>query len=498
MGGVTTWVLGDQLTVGNPALEGADRVLLIQSEAKLRSLRFHRQKLHLVLSAMHRFGAELREAGHHVELVWADSFEAGIAEHRRCHQPASIRALAPSTRGADALLDRLGVERGEGTLFLTSGEEFAGWAEGRKALRMEDFYRWQRRRLGVLMDGNEPAGGRWNFDSDNREPPPAQERPPRPYRPREDEHDTEVRELLDRLELVTWGDDGPRRFPGSAAEARRALDRFIATRIQGFGPYQDAMIAGEGTMWHSLLSPALNLGLLDPMECVEAAERAYREDGAPIASVEGFVRQIIGWREYVRGIYLHEGKRWERMNALRGGEPLPQVFWSGETDMHCLEQTLSSVRETGYAHHIQRLMVLGNLVLLAGIEPREAKDWFHATFIDAYEWVMEPNVLGMATYADGGVMASKPYAAGGRYIDRMSDYCGACRYRPDRRSGPDACPLSAMYWTFLDRNRNRLADNHRMKLPLRNLERIEPSEMDEIQERVRGARAALGIAARNP
>ncbi len=253
------------------------------------------------------------------------------------------------------------------------------------------------------------------------------------------------------------------------------------------------MVDGQRFMWHSLLSPALNLGLLDPLDCVEAAERAYREGNAPIASVEGFIRQIIGWREFVWGLYWHQRKRWGRMNALRARRPLPEVLWSGRTEMRCLADTVEGVTETAYAHHIQRLMVLGNLLLLAGIEPRESRDWFQAVFIDGYEWVMDPNVLGMATYADGGVMATKPYAASGRYIDRMSDYCESCRFRPDRRTGDDACPFSAMYWDFLDRNRSRLADNHRLRLAYGNLERIDPDELRRIRARARVAREDLGV-----
>jgi deoxyribodipyrimidine photolyase-related protein len=491
--GTTAWVLGDQLARRNAALDGADRVLIIESTAKLGSLRFHRQKLHLVLSAMRRFAAELRDGGVEVDYVRAESFSAGLARHRAHHHPERVRALEPQTRAGRALAECEGVELVRGTLFLTHPDQFADWARGRKRLRMEDFYRAQRRRLGVLMDGSGPAGGRWNFDLENRQPPPAGRPPPRPYRPREDSFDAEVRAELDELGIETFGADGPRLYAGSEDEARRALAQFVATRLAEFGAYQDAMVDGQRFMWHSLLSPALNLGLLDPIDCVEAAERAYREGTAPIAAVEGFIRQIIGWREFVWGLYWHQGKRWRRMNALRGRRPLPEALWSGRTEMRCLADTVEGVAETAYAHHIQRLMVLGNLLLLAGIEPRESRDWFQAVFIDGYEWVMDPNVLGMATYADGGVMATKPYAASGRYIDRMSDYCGSCRFRPDRRTGDDACPFSAMYWDFLDRNRSRLGDNHRLRFAYGNLERVDPDELTRIRARARAAREDLGV-----
>ena len=480
-GGTTAWVLGDQLSRSNPALDGADRVLMVESEAKLRSLPFHRQKLHLVLSAMRRFAAELEDDGIEVDLRTAKSLRSGLRAHRRERSPDRLVAQEAKSRAGRDLLEGCDVETVRGTLFLTHPDEFAEWAQGRRRLRMEDFYRHQRRRLGVLMDGDEPAGGRWNFDAENRRPPPADRRPPRPYRPREDEIDAEVRRDLDEMGLSAFGEDGPRLWAGSAREAHRALTRFVETRLTDFGPWQDAMLGAEPFMWHSMLSPALNLGLLDPMDCVEAAERAFRDGDAPIESVEGFVRQIIGWREYVWGMYWLEGERWERMNALRADADVPAALWGAETDMRCVSAIVGSLRATGYAHHIERLMVLGNLMLLAGVEPRAATDWFHGSFVDGYEWVMAPNVMGMATWADGGRMMSKPYAAGGRYIDRMSDHCGECRYRPDRRTGEDACPFSSMYWAFLARNRERLADVRRLNMPLRNVDRIDEGELREIR-----------------
>jgi deoxyribodipyrimidine photolyase-related protein len=492
MSGTTAWVLGDQLAARNAALDGADRVLIIESRAKLGALRFHRQKLHLVLSSMRRFAAELRERGLEVDYVQAESFRSGLARHRERHSPERVRTLEPQSRAGRALAAREGVELVRGTLFLTHPDQFETWANGRKLLRMEDFYRAQRRRLGVLMDGSEPVGGRWNFDLENREPPPADRSPPEPFRPREDSFDAEVRAELDELGLDTFGEDGPRLYAGSAAEAKRALAQFVETRLAEFGAYQDAMIEGQRFMWHSLLSGALNLGLLDPIDCVTAAEGAYHDGAAALASVEGFIRQIIGWREFVWGLYWHQGARWQRMNALRARRSLPEALWSGRTEMRCVADAVEGVAETAYAHHIQRLMVLGNLVLLAGIEPRECRDWFQAVFIDGYEWVMDPNVLGMATYADGGVMASKPYAASGRYIDRMSNHCHSCRYRPDRRTGEEACPFSAMYWDFLERNRDRLGDNHRLGFAYANLERIGPEELRRIRSRARTARGELG------
>ncbi len=490
MPGTTAWVLGDQLTLSNPALDGADRVLLVQSTAAMRAKRFHRQKLHLVLVAMRHFADDLRRRGLAVELVRADTLPAGLAQHIERHHPDRVRLMAPkSARGRQALAQLPRVQLLADTMFLTDPVQFARWAQPRRRLVMEDFYREQRRRLGMLMDGDAPAGGRWNFDPENRKSPPAAACPPRPYRPREDEHDAAVRAELDASGVPTWGEDGPRRWPADRAQAQRALLRFITRALPEFGPYQDAMLGGQPTMWHSLLSSSLNLGLLSPLECARAAEDAYRERRAPLASVEGFVRQLIGWREFVWCMYWHLQDAWPQMNALRAQAPLPTVLEDGETEMRCLSEAVGGLRRTAYAHHIERLMLFGNLVLLCGTEPAQALDWYHRAFIDGYDWVMAPNVLGMATWADGGRMMTKPYAASGRYVDRMSDHCGACAYEPGARTGARACPFTTLYWDFLARHRQRFAGNPRMRMMLRNLDRIDASQLAEISQRSRRLRA---------
>ena len=484
-------MLGDQLSLDNALLDGADRVLIVESRAKLASgpPPFHRQKLHLILVAMRAFANELRERGVEVDYRAAPSLASGLRAHVRQHRPDGVAVLEPKRIGAGERLARMPrVEVVEGGLFLTSPADFAEWARGRRRLVMEGFYREQRRRFDLLMDGDEPAGGRWNFDEENRRPPPRDGRPPRPYAPREGALDEEVRRDLDRMGIATGGADGPRRFPATRAEARRALRSFVERRLPDFGRWQDAMLNGESWMWHSLLGSSLNLGLLDPLECARAAERAYRSGDAPLPAAEGFIRQVIGWREYVWGLYRLRGRDWERMNALGARTRLPAAFWDGETKMRCLADLAGKVRDTAYAHHIERLMVAGNLMLLLGIRPQEAYGWFHRSFVDGYEWVMAPNVLGMATWADGGRMMTKPYAASGRYIDRMSDHCGECRYSPGRRTGEDACPFTTLYWDFLDRNRDALAGNPRMAMPYRNLGRIDASEMDEIRSRALGLR----------
>ena len=491
MAGRTAWVLGDQLSLDNPALDGADRVLIVESRAKLASgpVGFHRQKLHLVLVAMRAFANEARGRGLEVDYRRARSLATGLRAHVREHRPDSVGVLEPKRLGAGERLARLPrVEVVPGGLFLTSPEDFAEWAEGRRRLLMETFYREQRRRLDLLMDGGEPVGGRWNYDEENREPAPRGTRPPRPYTPREGDLDAEVRRDLDGMRLTPSGVDGPRRFPATRDEARRALRAFVERRLPDFGRWQDAMLNGESWMWHSLLGSSLNLGLLGPLECARAAERAYRAGDVPLAAAEGFIRQVVGWREFVWGVYRLRGREWGRMNALRARTRLPGAFWTAQTEMRCLADVAGKVRETAYAHHIERLMVAGNLMLLLGVRPSEAYAWFHRSFVDGYEWVMAPNVLGMATWADGGRMMTKPYAASGRYIDRMSDHCRECRYSAGERTGQDACPLTTLYWDFLDRNRGALAGNRRMAMPYRNLDRLDPSELDEIRSRALGLR----------
>jgi deoxyribodipyrimidine photolyase-related protein len=498
MAGRTAWVLADQLSPDNPALEGADRLLIVESRTRPGSVRFHRQKLHLVWSAMRHFASEQGERGIEVDYRTANTLTQGVREHLAEIEPDSVTLLEPNTLGAGERLagidDR--IEIIDGCLFLTRPDEFAAWAEGRKQLRMENFYREQRRRYDLLMEGDQPAGGEWNFDQENRKSPPADLIPPKPYRPREDEIDHAVRGDLDRLakEMELRGSDCPRLFPVTRAEAKRALAAFCEKRLPEFGPYQDAMVEGERFMWHALIGSSLNLGLLSPLECAKAAEAAYRTGSAPIASVEGFIRQVIGWREYVWGMYRLKGGEMASRNALGADGDVPRAIEDLDpdaTEMRCLSDVLAGIRDTAYAHHIERLMVLGNLMLTAGTEPTQAVDWFHGSFIDGYEWVMAPNVAGMALWADGGEMMSKPYAATGAYVNRMSTYCGECRYDPKVRAGDDACPLTTLYWDFLDRNRDLLAANPRMTLQVRNLDRIDDAEMDQIRSQAKSLKSAF-------
>ncbi|MFE9097410.1 cryptochrome/photolyase family protein [Streptomyces sp. NPDC007264] len=492
------WLFGDQLgphflTPGEGGPDRAAPVVMIEARSVFRRRRFHRAKAHLVLSAMRHRAAGL---GDRVRYVRSETYREGL---REAVGEGRVTVHHPTSRAALALVSSLpGVTVLPARGFLVPHDDFRAWADGRggERLRQEDFYRWVRRGYGLLMDGGGPAGGRWNHDRDNREPPPSGARTlgvPGPYRPREDDIDAEVRHDLDRWEreegIVFVGRDGPRLFPASRREALAALGRFITRRLARFGPYEDAMLAADPVMSHSLLSSSLNLGLLDPAECVERAERAWRAGEAPVNSVEGFVRQIAGWREYVWHLYWYFGEDYRRCNALRHDAPPPGWFLeldAGAVTARCLSTVLAQVRDTGWTHHVPRLMLLGSHALQRGWDPRAVTDWFHRCFVDGHDWVMLPNVVGMSQYADGGRMTTKPYTSGGAYVNRMSDLCGGCAYRPGDRVGPRACPFTAGYWAFLDRHRAVLAGNPRMARAVRGLDRL--PDLDEVrtQERRRG------------
>ena len=485
------WCFADQL--GPHFLDhGNQTVLLVESTRVFARRRFHRQKAHLVLSALRHRAAEL---GERARFVRSATYREAVDT---CGEPLSV--CGPTSRGADRLVRALDVEVLPDRGFVTSRRDFANWAEGRSGrLLMEDFYRDTRRRLGVLMEGDEPAGNRWNFDADNREPPPKRSGTlalSEPWWPAEDDIDAEVRADLDRMErdgrASFVGRDGPRRFAATRAEALTALDAFIDGRLAAFGPHEDAMLAADWTMAHSMLSAPMNLGLLHPLECVERAEHAYLSGEAPLNSVEGYVRQLIGWRDYVWHIYWHTGPEYRDNNALEAHARIPQWFADLDADAveaRCLHTTLAQLRDTGWVHHIPRLMILGSWALQRGINPSALTDWFHDSFVDGYEWVMAPNVVGMSQHADGGLMATKPYTSGGAYINTMSDFCGECSYKPTVRVGEDACPYSAGYWAFLDRNRDRLSNNPRMRRPLTGLDRLRDLAGVREQEQRRGTAA---------
>ncbi|WEH43136.1 cryptochrome/photolyase family protein [Streptomyces sp. AM 2-1-1] len=488
----THWLFGDQLGphFTDPARGGphhAAPLLMIEARSVFRRRRFHRAKAHLILSAMRHRAAEL---GDRVRYVKADTYRQGV---REAMGDRPLTVCHPTSHAARAFVDRLpSVRVLPARGFLVAHDEFRTWADGRgtKHLRQEDFYRWVRATHDLLMAGDQPAGGRWNLDHDNRQPPPrgaSELGVPAPYRPHESDIDAEVRADLDRWvregDVDFVGEDAPRRFPATRREALAALRRFVDHRLATFGAYEDAILADDATMSHSLLSSSLNLGLLDPAECVERAEARWRSGDVPLNSAEGFVRQIAGWREFVWQVYWYFGPEYRKNNTLRHRGPLPDWFTelSPEgTDANCVTHVLDQVRETGWTHHIPRLMILGSLALQRGWDPGAVTDWFHRSFVDGYDWVMVPNVVGMSQYADGGRMTTKPYTSGGAYIDRMSDLCGPCRYKPSVRVGEDACPFTAGYWNLLHRHRDRFEHNARMSQAVRGLDRL--TDLDELLE----------------
>ncbi len=487
-------VLGDQCSAALSALDGLDPArdvaLMAEVRAECTYVRHHKQKIALVLSAMRHFAAELRARGVRVDYVALDdpanthTLAGEVARAAARLGPARIVATHPGEwrvledmRGWDAATG-VPVEIREDTRFLCTLERFRRWAAGRTQLRMEYFYREMRRATGLLMEGpDEPAGGQWNFDHENRASLPRDVRPPPPRRFPPDAVTREVMALVAREFPDHFGGLDAFAWPVTAAEADQALADFIAHRLPRFGDYQDAMAEGEPMLFHAVIAAAMNCGLLDARHCCEAAVRAWREGHAPLNAVEGFVRQILGWREYVRGLYWARMPAYRETNALEAARPLPEFYWTGETSMACLRAAIGQTRDLAYAHHIQRLMVTGNFALLAGLHPDAVNEWYMIVYADAYEWVELPNTHGMAIFADGGVMASKPYAASGAYINRMSDHCRGCAHDVKAATGPRACPFNFLYWDFIARHAARFARNPRMAMPLRTLAKMEAGKV---------------------
>lgn len=490
-------VLGDQLSMGLSSLNGADKassvILMMEVDEETTYVRHHKAKIAFILSAMRHHAEALRDAGWTVDYVTLDdpdnagSFTGEVARATERHDPERIVVTEAGEWRVATMLDQwadkfdLPVELRPDTRFIASRREFEDWAEGRKSLTMEYFYREMRRKTGLLMNGGDPEGGKWNYDKENRKPAERDLMMPKPLA---FEPDAITREVLD-LVANRFAD-----HPGSLAafdwavtraDAEKQASHFFDHALERFGDYQDAMLTGERHVYHSLLSPYLNAGLLDPLDLCREAEKRYRAGKAPLNSVEGYIRQIIGWREYVRGIYWREGPDYVTRNFLNATRPLPGFYWTGETDMHCLSEAIGQTLETAHAHHIQRLMVTGNFALLIGADPAEVHRWYLEIYADAYEWVELPNTLGMSQFADGGLLGSKPYASSGSYIDRMSDYCASCRYDVKQRTGDQACPFNALYWDFLARNRDRLGGNHRLAMIYRSWDRMDDAIRTELR-----------------
>lgn len=490
-------ILGDQLSPGLSSLADVDAdtdiVLMCEVRSEATYVKHHKKKIVFVFSAMRHFAEALIAQGLRVRYIKYDDPENSSSllgeVTRACAQHAVTEVIVASP-GEYRLLEEmtgwsaklgLPVTIREDDRFLSTPAEFATWAAGRKQLRMEYFYREMRRKFSVLMDHGEPIGGQWNYDAENRKPPASGLEVPDTFHADPDDITRDVMDLVGIHFPDHFGDISPFRYAVTRDQALVALDQFIAKRLALFGDYQDAMIEGEPWMYHSHIGLYLNCGLLTPLECIELAENAYHKGHAPLNSVEGFVRQILGWREYVRGIYWLKMPYYKSENFLEAKRSLPAFYWTADTQMNCLRQCISETRRNAYAHHIQRLMVLGNFALIAGIDPDDVNDWYMLVYADAYEWVELPNVSGMVLFADGGVLASKPYAASGAYINRMSNYCSSCKYTVSVKNGPKACPFNYLYWDFIARNDGKLRGNPRMGFMYKSLDSMSGEKRQAIQ-----------------
>lgn len=471
-------------------------------------VRHHKQKIALIFAAMRSFALRLEGRGVAVRYVRIDdpaNTHSIVGELHRALDDQSFETVAITECGEWRLAEALAAFAGvagipvdirEDTRFICSHDRFRRWASGKSQLRMEFFYREMRKENGLLLDDGQPVGGQWNYDAENRKKLPKGMRTPRRLRISPDAVAEGAIADVARLFPDHFGDLDAFGWPTTAEQAEEVLADFLSKILPGFGDWQDAMAYGEPWMWHGLISTSINLGLLDPLDVCRRAEVEYRKGHAPLNAVEGFIRQILGWREFVRGIYWLKVPEYRARNFLDADRALPWFFWSGETDMACVADTVTTTKRNAYAHHIQRLMVTGNLAMLLGVHPDAVDDWYMSVYADAYEWVEMPNTRGMATFADGGIVGSKPYAASGAYIDRMSDYCGGCRYDVKTKTGEGACPFNRLYWGFLERNRDRLRDNVRLAMPYRTLDNFGTERRAVLLAEAEATREALGAIRR--
>lgn len=505
-------ILGDQLDPSTTVTLGLrkDRDAIVMAEVREESTSppSHKQRTAMFLGAMRRRAADLIDKGWEVRY-------SRITDKQNTHTLAgelerAIDALSPAElhivrpgdwrvlHAIEEVADRTGLPLTvhEDPHFTATIDDFGAWSHGKKQLTMEYYYRSRRKALNILMDGDAPTGGEWNYDKDNRK---AFKNAPDPPSPPTFEIDRLMREVMADIDDLLpdlpgrWPSDDRFPWPTTPEEAKAALTDFIEHRLPSFGDYQDAMWKGQRTLYHSLLSPAMNLKLLDPMDAVSAAVGAYERGDAPLNAVEGFVRQIIGWREFIRGIYWTQGPEYAELNGLKHTGDLPEFYWTGDTDMACMADALSSVIELSYGHHIARLMITGNFALIAAIEPRQVHEWYLGMYADGVDWVTLPNTVGMALHADGAIVGTKPYASSGKYIQRMGNFCKSCKYDIKGRAGDDACPFNTFYWDFLIRHRERFSSNNRMAMVLKNLDRIDDDELTQITVSAKSLRKAMGI-----
>ena len=482
-------LLNDHLHRNYGALKGAKpgthEILFIESDRMLTTRSWHIQRLFFLLSAREHFLQELRAEGFKVTFIQSADTPTGLAEFRKSFPDVEILVAEPSSHRQYEQLQTAGLTFIPNDFFLTSRPLFAQWASAQKNPIMENFYRAQRVRLNILMEGDQPLGSKWNYDADNRLPPPKGAHTwPAYLAHQRDEIDKKVLHDIKSRTLPVFGDDPDETWGTTRAAALAQMKHFFETAFAEFGAYEDAMVADSWAVNHSLLSPYLNIGLLHAEEVVAAAIARFNEGGIPLSSAEGFIRQIIGWREYINGLYWFYGDEYRKENALQANRPLLPLFTdSAKTEMNCVKTQVHDIESRAWVHHIPRLMVLSNLALITGISPQEFLDWMRRAFIDAADWVMVPNVIGMSLHADGGKLATKPYAAGGSYISKMGSFCKECTFDPKQRIGGDACPFTTLYWDFLDRNQERFAKNHRMGQQLAGLKRLR--DLPELRERAK-------------
>lgn len=451
-----------------------DLIVMVESARMTSGRNWHQERLFFLISSARHFAKSLEVEGFTVEYIKAPTTLDGLKEIAKKYAALPVICAEPSSFRQYQVLKDYGAEFIGNDFFLTPRPLFAQWASEQKSYLMENFYRKQRTRLNVLMDGKEPEGGAWNFDKENRLPPPKKYEGPAYLEHKRDEIDLQVAAELSHTPTTTWAT--------TRKGALKVLQNFIDNHFAEFGPLEDAMTTDNWALHHSLLSPYLNNGLLHPSEVIHAAMKAYNTGAIPIASAEGFIRQLIGWREYVNGMYWFLGPDYRNNNQLAATRKLLPLFTdAGATQMNCMKEIVGDIQDRAWVHHIPRLMVLSNLALVTGTNPQEFLDWMREVFIDATEWVMVPNVIGMGVHADGGKMMTKPYAAGGAYISRMSNYCKSCVYDPKLRVGAKACPFTTLYWDFLDRHKDTFVKNHRMNQQIFGLKRL--SDVPELKMR---------------
>jgi deoxyribodipyrimidine photolyase-related protein len=476
----------DQLNSKYGALKAADPksdlIVLVESTRMVTGSNWNKVRLYFLISSAHHFAAELTQAGFTVVYQKAATTVDGLSEVKKKHGDLPIIAATPNSFRLSKASSDFGVTFIENDFFLTPKELFNSWAESQKSYLMENFYRGQRLRLNILVEGGKPVGGAWNFDKENRSPLPKGYKFPPYLEHKPDEIDLKVAKQLGMQPNTTWAT--------SRAGAKKVLKNFLDNHFESFGPYEDAMTSENWALHHSLLSPYLNNGLLHPAEVVDAALIMFEKGDIPIQSAEGFIRQIIGWREYVNGMYWYLGQDYKELNHLDANRKLLPLFTDPDkTKMNCIKTTVSDINQRGWVAHIPRLMLLSNLALITGTNPQEFLQWMREVFIDAADWVMVPNVIGMGVHADNGVMMTKPYAAGGAYISKMSNYCKGCFYDPKLRTGETACPFTTLYWDFLDRNVEEFKGNHRMAQQLFGINRLK--DMPEVRLRAKAVLAGL-------